>query len=286
MIKIHCLRAKGKGFMEKKAGGKRLQGVLLRKVGKAVKEFGMIEQGDRIAVGLSGGKDSYSLLHLLCELRKNSPVKFELVGLTAHNGSPMFQWEKIEGEASALGVPFHLERTEIMNIVREKLRSGSFACAFCARLRRAALYSAALSLGCSKLALGHHLDDCIETLLMNFFFQGAIKAMPPVLRAEKERIVLIRPLYFVPESMLIEYRDEKGFPLIDCGCYLSCDKLGERREMKKLVEELSARYPKARQSALAALKNIEPRYLADEKWHNFIGEKFSPENEDGGSDES
>ncbi len=272
--------------MEKKAGGKRLQGVLLRKVGKAVKEFGMIEAGDRIAVGLSGGKDSYSLLHLLSELKKNSPVKFEMVGLTAHNGSPMFQWDKIEGETSKLGIHFHLERTDIMTIVREKLRPGSFACAFCARLRRAALYSAALSLGCNKLALGHHLDDCVETFLMNFFFQGTIKAMPPILRAEKEKIVLIRPLYFVPEGMLREYRDMMYFPLIDCGCYLSCDKLGERREMKRLVDDISERYPKARQSALAALKNIEPRYLADEKWHNFSGERVSPENEDGGSDES
>lgn len=272
--------------MGKKAEGKRLQGVLLRKVGNAVRDFCLVEEGDRVAVGLSGGKDSFSLLHLMNELKKNSPVKFELVGLTAHNGSPMFQWEKIEGEASRLGVPFHLERTDIMDIVREKLRPDSFACAFCARLRRAALYSAALSLGCNKLALGHHLDDCIETLLMNLFFQGAVKAMPPRLRAEKENIVLIRPLYYVPESMLAEYRDDKGFPTIDCGCYLSCDKLGERREMKKLVDEISARYPKARQSALAAVKNLEPRYLADKKWHNFNGEAVSPENEDGGSDES
>lgn len=272
--------------MEKKAGGKRLQSVLLRKVGKAVKEFGMIERGDKIAVGLSGGKDSYSLLHLLCGLRKNSPVKFDIVGLTAHNGSPMFQWEKIKGEAEKLGVSFHLEKTEIMNIVREKLRPDSFACAFCARLRRAALYSAAISLNCNKLALGHHLDDEIETFLMNFFFQGSIKAMPPKLKAENENIVLIRPLYFVPESMLKEYRDEKEFPLTDCGCYLSCDKLGERREMKKLVDEISLRYPKARQSALAAMQNVEPRYLADKKWHNFNGESVSPETEDGGSDES
>jgi len=272
--------------VEKKAAGKRLQGVLLRKVGSAVKEFGLVEGGDRIAVGLSGGKDSYTLLHLFAELRRNSPVKFELTALTAHNGSPFFEWEKIKSEADKLGVPFHLERTEIMTIVKEKLRPDSFACAFCARLRRAALYSAALSLGCSKLALGHHLDDCVETLLMNLFFQGSLKAMPPKLLAENGRIVLIRPLYYVPEAMIKEYRDEKRFPLIDCGCYLSCDKLGERREMKKLVEEISARYPKARQSALSALMNLEPRYMADKKWHNFNGETVSPENEDGGTDES
>jgi tRNA 2-thiocytidine biosynthesis protein TtcA len=272
--------------MEKTAKGKRLQSVLLNRVGKAVKEFGLIEEGDRICVGLSGGKDSYSLLHLLNELKKRSLVKFEITGLTCHNGSPFFEWQKIEAETAKLRLPFHLEKTEIMDIVKNKLRPGTFACSFCARLRRAALYSAALSLNCNKLALGHHLDDTIETLLMNIFFQGSLKAMPPKLLAENEKIVVIRPLYFVAEKMLKEYSEEKSFALIDCGCYLSCDKLGERREMKKMVDDISSRYPKARQSALTAIKNIEPRYLADKKWHNFNGEAVSPENNDGGSDEN
>jgi tRNA 2-thiocytidine biosynthesis protein TtcA len=271
--------------MEKTAKGRRLQSALLQKTGKAVKEFSLIEHGDRICVGLSGGKDSYSMLYLLDELRRRSLVKFELTGVTVHNGSPFFEWQKIKNEAEKLGLPFHLEKTEIMDIVKNKLRPDSFACSFCARLRRAALYSAAISLGCNKLALGHHLDDAIETLLMNFFFQGSLKAMPPRLLAENEKVVVIRPLYFVPEKMLKEFSMEKNFSLIDCGCFLSCDKLGERREMKKLVEEVSARYPKARQSALTAIKNIEPRYLADKKWHNFNGEAVSPKTDYGGSDE-
>ncbi len=265
--------------MIKIAKGKRLKTVLLAKVGKAIKDFKMIEKGDKIAVGLSGGKDSYTMLLLLNEIKKHSPVKFEIIALTSHSGNKYYEWEKIRDFAENVGVKFHLERTEIIDIVKEKLREGSYPCAFCARLRRAYLYNACIKLGCNKLALGHHLDDAVETLLINFFFQGSLKGMPPKLLAENGKVVLIRPLYYIPEIMVKQLSKEAQFPIIDCACFIACDKQGERMEMKKLVDEISKRYPKARMSALSAMKNLEPRYLADTKWHNFDDEKIKDKEE-------
>lgn len=263
--------------MTKVAKGKRLKKILLSRVKKAVRDFSMVEEGDKIAVGLSGGKDSYSLLLLLNELKKQSLVKFELIALTAHNGNKFFEWEKIKGFTEKIGVPFHLEKTEIIDIVKEKLRPSSYPCAFCARLRRAYLYNAAISLGCNKLALGHHLDDAIETVLINFFFQGCLKGMPPKLLAENRKVVLIRPLYYIPEIMIKQLSKEVGYPTIDCACFIACDKQGERMEMKKMVEEVSKRYPKARMSALKAMMTILPRYLADKNFHNFDEERIKEE---------
>lgn len=260
---------------------KKLIKILLSKMGKAIQDFNMIEDGDRIAVGVSGGKDSYTLLYLLEEIRKKSPKKFEIVALNVHNGNKFYQSEKIESFAKVIDVPFHLEKTAIIEIVMEKLRPNSYPCSFCARLRRAALYSAALNLNCNKLALGHHLDDAIETLLLNFFFQGSLKGMPPKLLAENKKIVVIRPLYYIPEGMIREFSEKMSYPIIDCACIISCDKQGERKEMKKVVEEISQRYPKARRSALNALKNIELRYLADAKLYNFDEEKSLSKNDGG-----
>lgn len=254
---------------------KKLIKILLSKMGKAIKDFEMIQDGDRIAVGVSGGKDSYTLLYLLEEIRKKSPIKFEIVALNAHNGNKFYNFEKIKEFANFLNVPFHLEKTSIIEIVMEKLRPNSYPCSFCARLRRAALYSAALNLNCNKIALGHHLDDAIETLLLNFFFQGSLKGMPPKLLAENKQIVLIRPLYYTPESMIKEFSEKMSYPIIDCACIISCDKQGERKEMKKVVEEISKRYPKARRSALAAFKTVEPRYLADKNLYDFKKESLS-----------
>lgn len=254
---------------------KKLTKILLSRMGKAIKDFNMIEEGDKIAVGVSGGKDSYTLLYLLEEMRKKSPVKFEIVALNAHHGNKFFEWEKIEGFSKSIKVPFHLEKTSIIDIVMKKLRPNSYPCSFCARLRRAALYSAALNLNCNKLALGHHLDDVIETLLLNFFFQGSLKGMPPKLLAKNANIVVIRPLFYIPEPMIQEFSEKMSYPVIDCACIISCDKQGERKEMKKAVEEISKRYPKARRSALNALKTVEPRYLADTKLYNFEKESIS-----------
>jgi tRNA 2-thiocytidine biosynthesis protein TtcA len=247
--------------------------MLLHRIGGAVADFALIKQGDRVAAALSGGKDSFSLLRLLTLLRSRSPVKFDLIALTIHNGSEHFQSALLEDYLRSEGIPFHLERTEIVSIVEEKLRPGSPHCSLCSRLRRGALYGAAVGLGCNKLALGHHLDDAAETLLMNFFFEGSLKAMPPKLLAENGKVSIIRPLIYVTEQMLRDYASERLFPVIDCGCWLCGQAAQERKKMKSLVEDVSTRYPMVRMSMLSALSNLHPRFLMDRNWYNFESEE-------------
>jgi tRNA 2-thiocytidine biosynthesis protein TtcA len=260
--------------MERKpASGAKLERMLLHRTGKAIGDFSLIKPGDRVAVALSGGKDSFSLLRLLSILQRKSPVRFDLVAVTVHNGSEGFRWDLLEAYLRREGYPFHLVKTEIVHAVEEKRRPGSPYCSLCARLRRGALYGAALALGCGKLALGHHLDDAIETLLMNLFFEGGLRAMPPKLLAENGRVSVIRPLLCVPESMLRDYARERGFPIVGCGCWLCGEKQQERARMKALVSEIAQRYPAARRSALAALTRLDPRFLMDPRWHDFETEE-------------
>lgn len=255
------------------ASGKKLERQILHLVGKAVADFRMIREGDRVAVALSGGKDSFSLLGLLVLLQRHAPVRFEVAAFTVHNGSEHFQADLLAGYLETQGIPFHLEMTALARIVEEKVRPGSRHCSFCARLRRGALYGAAQRLGFNKVALGHHLDDAAETLLMNLFFEGSLKSMPPKLRAENGRVTLIRPLYFVPEPMIRDYARERGFPVIDCGCWLCGKQDDERARMKRLVEEVSGRYGQVRQSMRTALGSVHPRFLADPRLHDFDAEE-------------
>ena len=251
------------------ASGRKLERQLLHLVGKAAGHYAMIGEGDKIAVALSGGKDSFTLLKILNLLRRHSPVRFELAGLTVHNGSEYFQSDVIARFAGELGVPFYLEKTSITTIVEKKLRPGSHHCSLCARLRRGAIYAAAIREGFNKVALGHHLDDAIETFLMNFFFVGALKSMPPKLKAENGSVTLIRPLYFTQEKMIADYAAEQHLPVIDCGCWLCGEHDDERARMKKLVTEISSRYKSSRQSMRNALTNLQPRFLADTGHHDF-----------------
>jgi tRNA 2-thiocytidine biosynthesis protein TtcA len=251
------------------ARGARLEKALLHQVGKTVGDFSLIKAGDRIAVALSGGKDSFSLLHLLWKLKTRAPVPFELVALTVHNGSEFFQSDLLEAYLREQGIPFHLERTQLTAVVEDKRRPGSPYCSLCARLRRGALYGAARRLNCNKVALGHHLDDAVETLLMNLLFEGTLKSMPPKLLAENGRTSIIRPLLGTPESMLAEFAQEQGFPVIDCGCWLCGDQDQERVRMKALVAEVARRHPQVRRSLRAALGRVQPRFLMDKTLYDF-----------------
>jgi tRNA 2-thiocytidine biosynthesis protein TtcA len=251
------------------ATGVKLERLLLHRVGKAVGDFGLIREGDHLAVALSGGKDSFSLLRLLTLLKRRSPIRFSLTALTVHNGSEFFQSDLLGDYLRREGIPFRLERTDITRIVEEKRRPGSPYCSLCARLRRGALYGAATELGCNKLALGHHLDDAAETLLMNLFFEGSLRSMPPKLLAENQRITVIRPLLYVPESMLADYAAESGFPIIDCGCWLCGGQDQERARMKGLVRDVAERYPQVRRSVLSALRRVEVRFLMDRSLYDF-----------------
>lgn len=236
---------------------------LKRAVGRAVADFGLIEEGDRIMVGVSGGKDSYTLLHLLERLRQRAPVRFELMAVTVDSGYPGFRTDLIGAHLRASGVPFHIEPTEHYRIIEAKRRPGSSYCSFCARLKRGTLYGLAERFGCNKLALGHHLDDFVETLLLNQFFVGSLKAMAPRMLADNGRTTVIRPLVYVQEDEIIVHVREQGFPTVSCSCPGAGVADLRRQRMKGLLKELQQEIPFIRQSLLAALGNVQPRHLLD-----------------------
>jgi tRNA 2-thiocytidine biosynthesis protein TtcA len=231
--------------------------------GRAVGDFNLIEEGDRIAVAVSGGKDSWALLHVLDSLRRRAPVRYELVAVNVDPGFPGYRTDRIEAYLKEGGFDYRMERTECARIIREKLRPGSSYCAFCARLRRGVLYSVADELGCNKLALGHHLDDFIETLLLNQFYVGTLAAMSPKLLADNGRHTVIRPLVYVEEEMIAALSRTADFPLVPCGCPQEVRADQKRQKMKRLVRELADDNPHLRSSLLGALGNVQPRHLMD-----------------------
>ena len=237
--------------------------------GKAVGDFRLIEEGDRIAVGVSGGKDSYALLHILDALRRRAPVKYELIAVNVDAGFSGYRRDLIEAHLRQYGFEHRMESTDCSGIIEEKRRPGSSYCAFCARLRRGVLYTLADELGCNKIALGHHLDDFIETLLLNQFYVGTLAAMSPKLLADNGRHTVIRPLVYVEEADIIEFSRRAEFPLISCGCPVEGEEDQKRQRMKALVRELSAENPYLRRSMLGALGNVHPRHLLDPNLKEF-----------------
>ncbi len=236
----------------------------LRKlVGKAIGDFSLIEAGDRIAVAVSGGKDSYVLLHLLESLRRRAPVRYELVAVNVDAGFPGYRQEVLAAHLQEHGFATRLQSTEMADIIDAKLRPGSSYCAFCARLRRGVLYSICADLGCNKLALGHHLDDFIETLLLNQFFVGKLAAMSPRMLADNGRQTVIRPLVYVEESAVAALASELQVPIIDCGCPVQGTEEQQRQRMKSLVGQLAQEIPQLRRSLLGAMGNVQPRHLLD-----------------------
>ena len=234
-----------------------------RKTGAAIGDFGLIENGDRILVAVSGGKDSYTLLHVLEELRRRAPVRFELIAGNLDPGFPGYRSDRIEEYLQRQGFNYHLEKTESYRIIEEKRRPGTSYCAFCARLRRGHLYSLADRLQCNKLALGHHLDDAVETLLLNQFFSGRLAAMSAKLLADNGRHTVIRPLIYVAERDIRSLSELWQFPLVDCSCPLAGTTDRNRQRMKQLLNQLEPEIPAIRRSLLGALKQVEPRHLLD-----------------------
>ncbi len=240
-----------------------------KQVGKAIGDFNLIEEGDRIAVAVSGGKDSYTLLHILDSLRRRAPVRYELVAVNVHPGFPGYRTEPLAQHLRDYGFGHRMEQTDCYQIIETKRRPGSSYCAFCARLRRGVLYSVADELGCNKLALGHHLDDFIETLLLNQFFVGTLKAMSPKLLADNGRHTVIRPLVYVEEREIAEFSGNNDFPIIACACPAGSEGDRNRRRMKTLIKELSGDIPHLRGSLLGALGNLQPRHLLDRRFKDF-----------------
>jgi tRNA 2-thiocytidine biosynthesis protein TtcA len=231
--------------------------------GKAVGEFGLIEEGDRIAVAVSGGKDSYALLHILEQLRRRAPIQYELIAVNVDAGFPGYRKDVLENYLKECGFQVHMEATNCSQIIEEKRHPGSSYCSFCARLRRGVLYAVADRLECNKIALGHHLDDFIETLLLNQFYSGKLAAMSPKMLADNKRHTVIRPLVYVEESDIIKFSKQNEFPIIDCGCPVMGEEDQNRQRMKRLLTELHKDNRHVKRSMIRALGNVQPRYLLD-----------------------
>jgi tRNA 2-thiocytidine biosynthesis protein TtcA len=231
--------------------------------GKAVADFGLINEGDRVAVGVSGGKDSYTLLLLLDELRRRAPVRFEIVAVTIDSGYPGFRSDVIREFVQSLGIPNHLEKTEHFDIISEKRRPGSSYCSICSRLKRGVLYGLCASLGCNKLALGHHSDDFIETLLLNQFFVGSLKSMSASMLADNGETTVIRPLVYVREDDISSFARAASLPVVCCCCPVCGTADMQRKKMKLLLKQLEKDIPNIKSSMLRALSNVHPRHLLD-----------------------
>lgn len=241
----------------------RLEKNILRKTGQAAVRFGMIEDGDRVLVALSGGKDSWTLLHCLHALEKKAPIRFEVTAVTVQPGFPGFDTKPIEAHCREIGYPHFVEASRIYDIVEAKREPGTSYCAFCARLRRGVLYGLARREGYTKIALGHHADDLIETLLLSQFFTGEIKSMPPVLKAEDGKNTVIRPLCRVFEDDIQRFAQARGFPVVCCGCPVCGATDQKRRQVKALLRQLEAEHPGIKSSMLSSLGRVRHGYLMD-----------------------
>ncbi|MGE3488405.1 MAG: tRNA 2-thiocytidine(32) synthetase TtcA [Vicinamibacterales bacterium] len=238
---------------------------LAKKTTKAITDFNLIEDGDRVMVGLSGGKDSWALIQILDELRKRAPIKFSIVAVNVDSGYEGYQHKQVGEACRERGWEFHSEHTNIGAVIDDKLDSDDTPCSLCARLRRGVLYRMAKETGATRIALGHHLDDFIETALLNLFFAGALKAMPARLTSDNGAHVVIRPLVYVTEAEARAYCKERDLPIIGCCCPACGDLSLQRQRVKRLIAELEREHPAVKNSMIKALSNVMPRWLLDRR---------------------
>jgi tRNA 2-thiocytidine biosynthesis protein TtcA len=248
----------------------KLQKRLRRNVGSAIADYNMIEDGDRVMVCLSGGKDSYAMLDILMGLQKNAPIKIDLVAVNLDQKQPGFPEHVLPAYLDELGIEYHILEKDTYSIVKSKIPEGKTYCSLCSRLRRGTLYGFAEQIGATKVALGHHRDDIVETLFLNMFHQGKLKAMPPKLLADDKKNMLIRPLAYCRESDLIALAELKQFPIIPCNLCGSQDGL-QRQAVKEMLVQWDRQFPGRIDTIFGAIKNVSPSQLADTALFDFAG---------------
>lgn len=248
----------------------RLKGRLEHQVGQAIADFNMIEAGDTVMVCLSGGKDSYTLLDILLTLRKRAPVDFRIVAMNLDQKQPGFPADVLPNYLKSIGVDHHIETQDTYSIVRQKIPEGKTTCSLCSRLRRGIIYRVAHELGANKIALGHHRDDMIETLFLNMFFGGKLKAMPPKLVTDKGDHVVIRPLAYCAEKDIARYARGMEFPIIPCNLCGSQENL-QRQNIKEMLASWEREYPGRSQTIYTAMQNVVPSHLMDSAVFDFKG---------------
>ncbi len=248
-----------------------LETSIFRRVGTVIKEFNLIEQADRVMVAVSGGKDSWTLLHVLRQLQKRAPVRFDLVAVNIDQGYPGYRQDIVEDYLKREGYEYHLVHNPTYEIMQEKLEPGTTGCSLCSRLRRGTLYRLGCDLGATKIALGHHADDLLATLLLSIFFRGEIRTMPPRLVSDDKQNIVIRPLCQVYEDEIRHYAQEKGFPIISCASPYCEDETNSRPQMKQLLEQLERQYPRLKNSMLASLGKVTLTHLLDKRYLSLNG---------------
>ncbi|RMF13553.1 MAG: tRNA 2-thiocytidine(32) synthetase TtcA [Gammaproteobacteria bacterium] len=246
----------------------KLQKLLRRNVGRAIADFGMIEDGDRIMCCLSGGKDSYVMLDILMNLQQHAPVNFELIAVNLDQKQPGFPEDVLPDYLSSIGVEHYILERDTYSVVKEKVPEGKTTCGLCSRLRRGILYDFAVEQKCNKIALGHHQDDILETLFLNMFYGGKLKAMPPKLRSDDGRNVVIRPLAYCREKDIARYAAYRQFPIIPCNLCGSQEDL-QRQAIKQMIGEWEKRYPGRVENMARALRHVVPSHLCDTQLYDF-----------------
>jgi len=241
---------------------------LRRDVGRAIADYNMIEEGDLVMVCMSGGKDSYTMLDILLSLQKHAPIDFRLIAVNLDQKQPDFPEHVLPQYLSELGVDYHIIEQDTYSIVKDKTPEGKTFCGLCSRLRRGNLYGYAREIGATKVALGHHREDIVETLFLNMFFGGTLKAMPPKLLSDDRQNVLIRPLAYCSEQEIARYAQLKGFPIIPCNLCGTQENM-QRRQIKEMLKQWDREYPGRVESIFRAIANVSPSQLADQKLFPF-----------------
>ena len=246
----------------------KLEKKLCRLVGQAIGDFGMIEDGDKVMACVSGGKDSYAMLDILLKLRERAPIHFEIVAVNLDQKQPNFPAEILPNYLKSLGVPYHIEEQDTYSIVKRVIPEGKTTCGLCSRLRRGILYRVASELGATKIALGHHRDDILETLMLNMFYGGKLKGMPPKLRSDDGKHIVIRPMAYVPERLLERYAADMNFPIIPCDLCGSQPNL-QRQVMKEMLRDWEKKHPGRVENLFRSMHHIVPSHLMDSEAFDF-----------------